>query len=114
MRNTLFRVFFSLLLSDFSYFVQRFILWFVYIIVLKMENENLDIQNLIEESIRNSRKAQLTLYKQYVKSMYNTSLRIVKNTVTAEDIVQEAFLAAFRSLKSFRQEVPFSAWLRRI
>ena len=79
-----------------------------------MENENLDILNLIEESIRNNRKAQLTLYKQYVKSMYNTSLRIVKNTVIAEDIVQESFLAAFRSLKSFRKEVSFSAWLRRI
>lgn len=79
-----------------------------------MENENLDVRDLIEECIRNNRKAQLTLYKQYVKSMYNTSLRIVKNTVTAEDIVQEAFLSAFRSLKNFRHEVPFSTWLRRI
>lgn len=94
--------------------MQRFFLLFVYTIVLKMENENLDVRDLIEECIRNNRKAQLTLYKQYVKSMYNTSLRIVKNTVTAEDIVQEAFLSAFRSLKNFRHEVPFSTWLRRI
>lgn len=79
-----------------------------------MNNENLDFRNLIEECIRDNRKAQLTLYNQYVKSMYNTCLRIVKNTVTAEDIVQDAFLSAFRSLKNFRQEVPFSIWLRRI
>ncbi len=39
---------------------------------------------------------------------------MVKNTATAEDIIQEAFLSAYRSMKSFRQEVPFSAWLRRI
>ncbi len=79
-----------------------------------MENNNLDIQNLIRECIRNNRKAQLILYKQFSKSMYNTCLRMVKNTTTAEDIVQDAFLSVYRSLKDFRQEVSFSVWLRRI
>ena len=79
-----------------------------------MENNSLDIHHLIEECIRNNKRAQLLLYKHYAKSMYNTCLRMVKNTATAEDIIQEAFLSAYRSIKSFRQEVPFSAWLRRI
>jgi len=54
------------------------------------------------------------LYELYVKTMYNTCLRIVKDKMSAEDIVQEAFLSAFLSMKDFRNEVPFEAWLRRI
>jgi RNA polymerase sigma-70 factor (ECF subfamily) len=46
--------------------------------------------------------------------MYNTSLRIVKNTQWAEDIMQESFLSAFTALPKFREEVPFGVWLRRI
>ena len=79
-----------------------------------MERSRLDIHHLITECIRNNRRAQLTLYKLYAKTMYNTCLRIVKNTTTAEDIVQEAFLSAFQSLKDFRNEVPFELWLRKI
>ena len=46
--------------------------------------------------------------------MYNTSLRLVKNTAEAEDIIQESFLSAFRALDSYGDQVPFDAWLRRI
>jgi RNA polymerase sigma factor (sigma-70 family) len=55
-----------------------------------------------------------TLYRQYAKAMYNTSLRIVNNTADAEDVLQEAFLDAFRSLKDFQYHSTFGAWLKRI
>lgn len=55
-----------------------------------------------------------TLYRQYSKAMYNTSLRIVNNTGDAEDVLQEAFLDAFRSLKDFQYHSTFGAWLKRI
>ena len=54
------------------------------------------------------------LYHQYVKAMYNTSLRIVNNTADAEDVLQEAFLDAFRSLNDFHYHSTFGAWLKRI
>ena len=54
------------------------------------------------------------LYRQYVKAMYNTSLRIVNNTADAEDVLQEAFLDAFRSLNDFHYHSTFGAWLKRI
>ncbi|MFW5657957.1 MAG: RNA polymerase sigma factor [Bacteroidota bacterium] len=60
------------------------------------------------------RKAQFEIYKLYYKAMYNTSLRIVKDTMEAEDIMQEAFLSAFNNLSSFKGEVAFGAWLKRI
>jgi RNA polymerase sigma-70 factor (ECF subfamily) len=55
-----------------------------------------------------------TLYQRYAKAMYNTSLRIVNNTADAEDVLQEAFLDAFRSLNDFNYRSTFGAWLKRI
>lgn len=54
------------------------------------------------------------LYNRYAKAMYNTCLRIVNNTADAEDILQEAFTDAFRSLHTFECEVAFGSWLKRI
>ena len=55
-----------------------------------------------------------TLYRKYAKAMYNTSLRIVDNTADAEDVLQEAFVDAFRSLNDFHYHSTFGAWLKRI
>ena len=46
--------------------------------------------------------------------MYNTSYRILKDEFEAEDLIQEAFLTAFTKLNSFKGEVTFGAWLKRI
>lgn len=46
--------------------------------------------------------------------MFNTALRIMQDGQEAEDVMQEAFLSAFTKLDSFKGEVPFGAWLKRI
>ena len=46
--------------------------------------------------------------------MYNTAHRILKDNFEAEDIMQEAFLTAFTKLNSYKGEVAFGAWLKRI
>ena len=46
--------------------------------------------------------------------MYNTAHRILKDNFEAEDIMQEAFLTAFTKLHTFKGEVTFGAWLKRI
>lgn len=46
--------------------------------------------------------------------MYNTALRIVKDSHWAEDVMQESFLKAFTKLDSFKGEVAFGAWLKKI
>ncbi len=58
--------------------------------------------------------AQMELYNRYYKAMYNTALRIVKDSMEAEDIMQESFLSAFTKLDTFKGEVTFGAWLKRI
>jgi RNA polymerase sigma factor (sigma-70 family) len=72
------------------------------------------ITNLIERCKKSDKNAQLDLYKAYYKAMYNTAHRILKDNFEAEDIMQEAFLTAFTKLHSFKGEVTFGAWLKRI
>jgi RNA polymerase sigma factor (sigma-70 family) len=72
------------------------------------------ITKLIERCKKSDKNAQLDLYKAYYKAMYNTAHRILKDNFEAEDIMQEAFLTAFTKLHTFKGEVTFGAWLKRI
>ena len=56
----------------------------------------------------------MQLYRQYCDGMLIVALRFVKDTMEAEDIVQEAFIKAFSRLDQYRAEVSFGAWLKRI
>ena len=69
---------------------------------------------LIPRCLKGDPKAQMEIYNRYYKAMYNTAFRIVKDSAEAEDVMQEAFLSAFTKLDSFRGEVAFGAWLKRI
>lgn len=46
--------------------------------------------------------------------MFYVSLSIVRNSALAEDVVQEAFIAVFKNLTSFKGEVSFGAWMKKI
>lgn len=46
--------------------------------------------------------------------VYNTALGIVQNAEDAEDVAQEVFIQAFRSIQSFKGESKISTWLYRI
>lgn len=75
---------------------------------------NLVRDEMVERCKLGDRAGYETLYRQYSKAMYNTSLRIVNNSADAEDVLQEAFLDAFRSLNDFHYHSTFGAWLKRI
>lgn len=47
-------------------------------------------------------------------SVYRVCLRILGRQHDAEDAAQEAFVAAYRSIGSFRSDGPLRAWLMRI
>jgi RNA polymerase sigma-70 factor (ECF subfamily) len=51
------------------------------------------------------------LIRPYERTVYMMALSFMKNEADAEDVAQEAFLKAFRSLASFRAEAKFSTWL---
>ncbi len=71
-------------------------------------------QDLIDGCIAGDQKSQFQIYKLYFKSMYNTSLRILNDSMEAEDVMQEAFLSAFEKIGTYSGTVSFGAWLKRI
>ena len=75
---------------------------------------NIIRDELVERCKRGDPQSFQALYRQYSKAMYNTSLRIVNNTADAEDVLQESFLDAFRSLHDFHYRSTFGAWLKKI
>ncbi len=46
--------------------------------------------------------------------MYNTALRIVKDSAEAEDIMQEGFIKAFSKINTFEGKSTFGAWIKKI
>lgn len=70
--------------------------------------------DIVEKCKQNDRKAQLKLYKQYCDGMLIVAKRFVKDTMEAEDVVQESFIKAFTKLEQYKAEVTFGAWLKRI
>ncbi|MEZ4856651.1 MAG: RNA polymerase sigma factor [Gelidibacter sp.] len=70
--------------------------------------------DIIEKCRQNNRVAQMQLYHQYCDGMYAVAMRFVKDSLEAEDIVQEAFIKAFAKLHQYKAEVTFGAWLKRI
>jgi RNA polymerase sigma factor (sigma-70 family) len=71
-------------------------------------------QDLIDGCKTGDQKAQFQIYKLYYKAMYNSSLRIVNDTMEAEDIMQESFLSAFEKIDTYSGTVSFGAWLKKI
>jgi RNA polymerase sigma factor (sigma-70 family) len=83
--------------------------------VARSEGQFLNLhQDIIDGCRKGDQKAQFQIYKLYYKAMYNTSLRIVNDTMEAEDIMQESFLAAFDNIESYSGTVSFGAWLKKI
>ncbi len=52
--------------------------------------------------------------EKYKDMAFSIAFRIVDNREDAEEIVQDAFLKAFRSLEKFRKDSKFSTWFYRI
>jgi|GEM_PF-218662 len=54
------------------------------------------------------------LHQQYYKALWATAYQVVHDDAMAEDVVQEAFLKAFKKFKSFKGNSKFSTWMYRI
>jgi RNA polymerase sigma-70 factor (ECF subfamily) len=71
-------------------------------------------QDVVDRCKQGDRKAQNELYKLYSKAMYNIAYRITNNELDAEDVLQESFVNAFKSINSYRGTASVGAWLKRI
>ncbi len=73
-----------------------------------------DEQQLITRAREGSREAFRLLVERYMKQAYNVAFGFLNNHQGAEEVAQDAFVRAFRSLDTFRGEAEFSTWLHRI
>ena len=71
-------------------------------------------QRLIRAAREGSTEAFEALYRRSWPHAYRTAYLIVRDEAAAEDIAQEAFLRAIRSLDRFDRRRPFAPWLHRI
>ncbi len=69
---------------------------------------------LVERARLGDREAFDELMEAHLPRVWRVAYRIVRHDQDAEDVVQETFLAAFRTIPAFRQEAKLSTWLTRI
>ncbi|MFZ6725792.1 RNA polymerase sigma factor RpoE [Undibacterium sp. MH2W] len=71
-------------------------------------------QILVERVQRGDKKAFELLVSKYQRKLMRLVSRLVYDQAEAEDVVQEAFIKAYRALPNFRGEAAFYTWLYRI
>jgi RNA polymerase sigma-70 factor (ECF subfamily) len=70
---------------------------------------------LVSEVLRKDRKATAEFVERYTNCVYSyVRSRVMPHAEAVEDLVQEVFLAAWRSLGNFRGEASLHQWLRGI
>lgn len=72
-------------------------------------------KNIIDEYLANgSNRAATELIRKYQKFVFSVALRYVNSYDDAEDLTQEVFIKALKSLSKFNQKSSFKTWLYRI
>src|ERR687886_2940623 len=68
----------------------------------------------VRDAQRGSARALEQLFRRHWPGAYRAAYLVVHDAAAAEDITQEAFLAALRSLHRFDRRRAFAPWLHRI
>ncbi len=75
-----------------------------------MQSKLSDIE-LIEASLGGNQSAYADLVRRHQRFVFTLALRFAKNREDAEEIAQDCFIKAHRSLASFQKQSKFSTWL---
>jgi RNA polymerase sigma factor (sigma-70 family) len=75
-----------------------------------MQSKLTDIE-LIEQTLAGNQSAYADLVKRHQRFVFTLALRFVKTREDAEEIAQDCFIKAYRSLNSFQRQSKFSTWL---
>jgi RNA polymerase sigma-70 factor, ECF subfamily len=73
-----------------------------------------EVRQLIHLAQKNDYTAFEQLVLLYQGRVYSLAQKLTGSTLDAQDLAQEVFISAFRSLKSFRGDADFGTWLHRI
>jgi len=71
-------------------------------------------RRLVQKAQRGSQAALAELYERHWERAHRAAFLVVHDAAAAEDIAQDAFLAAVDALDDFDRHRPFAPWLHRI
>lgn len=72
------------------------------------------LEDIIKGCVKNDIVAQRKLYEKFASQLFVVCLRYAKDTMEAEDILQDAFLKIFDKIGTYRGDGVFEGWMRRI
>ncbi|HMG06991.1 MAG TPA: sigma-70 family RNA polymerase sigma factor [Mucilaginibacter sp.] len=75
-----------------------------------MQSKLSDIE-LIEQTLAGNQSAYADLIKRHQRFVFTLAMRFAKGREDAEEIAQDCFIKAYRSLASFQGQSKFSTWL---
>ena len=75
-----------------------------------MQSKLSDIE-LIEQTLAGNQAAYADLIKRHQRFVFTLAIRFSKNREDAEEIAQDCFVKAYRSLSNFQRQSKFSTWL---
>ena len=75
-----------------------------------MQSKLSDIE-LIEQTLAGDQSAYADLVKRHQRFVFTLALRFAKGREDAEEIAQDCFVKAYRSLANFQKQAKFSTWL---
>lgn len=73
-----------------------------------------ELEGIIELCKAHDHKAFEVLYKKYYRILLGISLRYSGNMAEAEDVLQDAFIKIFNSIRSYEGKGSFEGWIKRI
>jgi len=75
-----------------------------------MQSKLSDIE-LIEQTLAGNQAAYADLVKRHQRFSFTLAMRFAKNREDAEEIAQDSFIKAYRSLATFQRQSKFTTWL---
>jgi RNA polymerase sigma factor (sigma-70 family) len=75
-----------------------------------MQSKLSDIE-LIEQTLAGDQSAYADLVKRHQRFVFTLAMRFAKTREDAEEIAQDCFIKAYRSLNSFQRQSKFTTWL---
>jgi RNA polymerase sigma-70 factor (ECF subfamily) len=69
---------------------------------------------LLAAAVAGERVARAEIYAALSPAVHALARRITASRATADDVLQDTFVAVFEHLATFRGEAPFALWVRRI
>lgn len=69
---------------------------------------------MIAQAARGDQRAFERLYRNHVDRVHGLCLRMTRNSASAEDCTQQAFVQAWTALPRFQKRSSFATWLHRI